>query len=302
MPVTSVTEVFGERNGGINSNSEASYTRVFDVDTDSNYVGPKAVRTHASIPQLGDYYTNGITDPYDPDYEEDLGAFVNEVSADEKDNVGIAWKVVVKYGPGNTLELGGDPTLWKIRVRFGGERIDRVVLFDLDGNPIMNSAGDKFADPLTVDDGWSTMLITRNEYVSSFSLSLASTYSNSINNGTWNGFAARTCKLGIIETSDEQWDASTGQWYYTVTYPVKINPDTWVKRLLDQGFNELDDAGSTKPIMYQGQQVSEARPLDGAGHALDGTDGYDTPTWLDFRVEKEVDWTGLNINLALRLQ
>lgn len=302
MPVTSVTEVFRDRSGSINSSTEKSYTRIFEAYTDSRYVGPVAVMTHVSIPQLGDYYVNGVVDPYDEDYEEDLGAFVNEISAEEIGDAGIEWKVTVKYGPGNTLEQSGDPTLWKIRVRFGGERTERVVLFDRFGNPIMNSAGDRFGDPLTVDSHMSTMVVTRNEKVSTYDLNKASDYSDTVNVATWNGFPPQTCKLGIIETSDEQYDPSTNTWYYTVTYPIKINRNTWIKQLLDQGFNELDDADESKPILSRdGQPLADPKPLDGAGHALSGTEGYDSPVTLPFEVEDAVDWSGLGLDLSLRL-
>lgn len=300
MAVTSVIAINEGRGGSINSNSETSYTRVFDVTTDDPDTGPKAVRINAGIPQLGDYYTNGLG-PYDDEYEEDLGAFVNEVQVDSIDGHPNAWKVTVKYGPGNTLEQSGDPTLWKVRVQFGGERTERVVDFDIDGNPLMNSAGDRFGDPVTVDSHISTMVIKRNEKVATFDLELASEYSDTINDATWNGFPARTCKMGIISTSEEQYDPSTNTYYYTVEYPIKINRNTWIKELLDQGYNELDAYGNSQPIMYKGQQVSDPRPLDGTGLALDGTAGYSSPVVLPFRVEEEKDWSGLSINLATRL-
>ena len=301
-----IEEKFDGRKSSQNSDSENSYTRVFEATTSSRFIGSLSVRTHGDVPQLGETYNNAHVStgvgPYDDDYEEDLASFVNEISVDAASEDGIYWTVTVNYGPGNTLELGGDPTLWKIRVRFGGERTERVVLFDRHGNPIMNSAGDRFGDPLTVDSHMSTMLITRNEKVSTFDLGKASDFSDTVNNATWNGFPADWCKMGIIETSDEQWDASTGTWYYTVTYPVKINRNGWTKQLLDQGFNELDAYGESKPILSRdGQPIADPRPLDGMGAALSGTEGYDTPVVLPFEVEDSVDWSGLGIDLSLRL-
>lgn len=301
-----IEEKFDGRKAGENSKFEHVYARVFEATTSSRFIGPKAVRAHSDVPQMGQTYNNahpstGVTSMH-ADYEADAGAFVNDISVDSVSDDGTYWQVTVGYGPANTDEQSGDPTEWKIRVRFGGERTERVVLFDRFGNPIMNSAGDRFGDPLTVDSHISTMLITRNELVSTFDLSLASDYSDTVNSATWNGFPAKTCKMGIIETSDEQYDTLTQRWYYAVTYPIKINRDTWTKQLLDQGFNELDPYDNSKPILSRdGQPVADPRPLDGSGHELDGTDGYSSPTILPFEVEDAVDWSGLGLNLALRL-
>lgn len=299
MGVTGVVECYGDgRSGGVDQSYARTYTRVFDVYTSRDEVGPVAIRLSGAIPVIGSKYHNGL-DVSDPDYEFDNGSFANSIQMEPWDSP-TAWKVTVQYGAFNTSEFGSNPTNWKVRVRFGGERTERVVVFDKAGNPILNSTGDRYGEPITVDDHITTMTIQRNELVSAFDLGLASLYSDTINDATWNGFAARKLKLGIIETSDEQYDTANDVWYYTVTYPIAISRDEWRKDILDQGYNELDAyGGPPKPIMNNGQPVSEPVLLDGAGHRLAGY--ASSPVTFQTYVFDEADWSGLGIDLSLRL-
>lgn len=292
------------RSGGINSAYQRNYTRVFDVVAASPKVGALAVYLDPRIPQLGQPYTNGLSidDEY---YEEDLGSFVGDVAAEAiggAEGGCVAWKVTVKYVPWNPAVFGSDPTLWPLRVTFGGERTERVVDFDRDGWPIRNSAGDRFGDPVTVPDHINTLVITRNERVVDFNPTLASLYSNTTNMFAWNGFAPGHCLMGLITTSDEKYDSNGNVWYYTVTYPVMVSRKPWRKDLLDQGFNELPDPyyadSRPRPIMEGGQPISDPVALDGAGHRLPINGD---PVTLSFEVHDVADWAGLNINLAVRL-
>jgi hypothetical protein len=297
----------GEKNEGPRSSSidqlyRRSYTRTFFVETSSPTVGSAAVRTASGIPQPGTYYTNGLN-PSATEYEYDQGSFVQSVEASmDSGTGGLQWTVTVTYGPYDTASFGADPTLWPLRVSFGGESTERVIYFDRNGDAILNSAYDRFGDPITVPDHLRTMTITRNELVRTYNPELASTYSDTVNDATWNGFAAGRCLMGIISTGEPQFDSTNRVYYYTVTYPVRIERPgrTWVKELLDQGFNVLDSSSPPKQIPYTngGQPASDPVALDGSGGKLP-TNG--TPVSLTFDVYDEADWSGLNINLSTRL-
>jgi hypothetical protein len=106
--------------------------------------------------------------------------------------------------------------------------------------------------------------------------------------------------MGMITTSEPQYDSNGHVYYLTVTYPVTLNRSTWVKTLLDCGMNALDSSSPPRPtpIMNNGQQISDPVPLDGSGHRLASTG---TPVTLSSNVYNSVDWSPLNINLSLRL-
>lgn len=301
MPLPGIVSVGekmdGSRSGVINRLWQRNYTRTFLVETIGPQVGPLQVRSALPV-GIGTRYNNGLPIG-DPNREFDNGAFVESISAEmDQGQGGIQWTVTVNYAPYDASLFGSDPSLWPIKVSFGGDRTERVVYFDKFGNPITNSAGDPFDPPITIDDSRSTMTVTRNELISAFNLSLAETFRDTINAGVWNGFAAHTVKCGIISTSEPQYDSNNFVYYYTVTYPFMIDRNGWRKVILDAGCNELDSYGNPRPIMNKGQQVSDPVPLDGAGHRL--MEGY-TPVFLTIDAYDEVDFGGLNIDLSTRL-
>lgn len=287
-----------------------TYTLKFVVETTDEYVGGIAVRgavdpvSTLAVPGLGDHYAL-YDDRNSPPtlVEQDLRSFVNSVSATEDDDgSGVQWTVEVQYSPYDASTFGSDPTLWPIRCSFGGERFERVVWLDQAGNAILNSAGDPFSEPITIDDSRPTITVTRNELVTSFSPTLAELYRDKVNDATWNGFPAKTVKCGIISTGDEQYDSNSGSYYYTVTYPFTIDRDTWVKKLIDQGFNVLDTSTPPKqiPYMVKGQKTSEPVPLDGTGKKL-ASNAVPPFVVLPFDCYPAVDFSAFNINLSVRL-
>jgi len=300
--IVEVGEVYGARTSSINKMWQREYTRSFHVETSGPEVGALRVRAATGIPQIGHVYDNGL-DPADPLYEDDPGAYVVSIESamdTDPEHAGRDWTVTVTYGPFQPFDI--DPSLWPIKVSFGGERTEKVISRDKSGGPIVNSAGDPFDPPITIDDSRSTMTVTRNERVSSFDLTLAEQYRDKINSADWNGFEALSVKCGIISTSEPQYDSNARVYYYTVTYPFTIDRKGWLKDILDAGCNELDpDRGLPRPIMRQGQQVSDPVPLDGAGHALDPTYGYTEPNYITIDCYESVDFSGLNIDLSTRL-
>jgi hypothetical protein len=295
----------GTRSGSINRLWQRHYVRTFVVETYGPEVGPLQVRsaidpvTGGHVPYIGQFYHNGLA-VGDPNYEYDAGSFIDTIEAScDQDGSGLQWTVTLNYAPYDMNTFGNDPSLWPIKVSFGGERTEKVVYFDKDGNPVRNSAGDPFDPPITIDDSRSTMTVTRNELVAAFDLTLAETFRDTINKAAWNGFDVHTVKLGIITTSEPQYDSNAQIYYYTVTYPFMIDRKGWRKVILDSGCNEIDaTTGKTKAIMNQGQQVSDPVPLDGSGHRL--AVGA-APVSLTLDCYDESDFDLLNIDLATRL-
>lgn len=298
MSILSVDEEFGQRGSSLNEMYQRTYTRVFNVVTSDPLVGPIAVRGASGIPGIGTHYQNGVPTLH-PLHEFDNGSFVQAVNAEEASGgAGIEWKVTVNYGPWSPAVFGSDPTLWPLRVTFGGERTEKVVEFDNTGAPIRNSAKDRFGDPVTIDDHITTLLITRNELVSTFDINLASAFSDSINEAEWNGIPERWAKMGIITTSEEKYDSNGFVWYYTVTYPVQVGRKPWRKDLLDQGYNQIVGGKSVSIKGPDGQPLSDPRALNGSGVAL-GVSG--SPVTLPFYVFDETDWDVLGLDLSVRL-
>ena len=299
MGVVSVAEKMeGARSSTFSGLWQRTYVRTFLVETNGPTVGALAVRTADGIPRPNSTYNNGLSTG-DPDYEEDRGAFANVIEAvndSDVNNAGIEWTVTVTYGPRELFDA--NPSLWPIKVSFGGERTEKAIAKDIVDIPIANSAGDPFNPPITIDDSRSTMTVTRNELVSAFDLTLAEMYRDKINNAPWNGFDVNVVKCGTISTTEPQYDPTAQVYYYTVTYAFTINRKGWILDILDAGCNELDAYSNPKPIMHQGQPVSDPVPLDGAGH--ENPPGAE-PNYILIEAYEQVDFEGLNIDLSKRL-
>jgi hypothetical protein len=297
MSILSVDEEFGKRSASLNGLYERTYVRSFVVVTSDRLVGPIAVRAASGIPGIGTHYENGVP-TLDPRHEFDNGSFVQQIDVEEMSDQ-IEWRVTVSYGPWNPAIFDPDRLLWPVRVQFGGEKTEKVIFFDKSGNPIRNSATDRFEDPITIDDHVTTLLITRNELVSAFDIEFASQYSDTINDDVWNGIPAGQARMGIITTSEEKYDSNAFRWYYTVTYPVMVSRKPWRKDLLDQGYNQIGAGGKLVSIKGpDGQPINDARALDGAGHELPPSG---TPVTLTYYVYDEADWSLLAIDLSVRL-
>ena len=109
-----------------------------------------------AVPSIGNSYFVTST-------EKDTGSFAESVepqlvsAGSNPDH--SHWLVSVKYGPYDANQFPSDPTLWPIKLAWGSQKYERAEAKDKDGNPVKNSAGDPFGDPLTVDDSRSLITV-----------------------------------------------------------------------------------------------------------------------------------------------
>ncbi len=266
-----------------------TYVRAWEVRCDSPSDGPKLAMEHADVPVIGDIYLTTT--------ESDGNAYAQNKSVEV-----LAWKgdgvdylVTVNYGPLDSVSFGAEPLEWPIRIRCSFQKYDRALFVDQDGNAIRNSAGDPFGEPILVEDNRPILVVTRNESVNAFSLTLAAQYQDTVNAALWNGFPARTVRCTDIQTGDEQKDPATGLYYYSVSYVFEIKWETWTKEILDQGYAYLD-SGTRKPFLdAEKQPISDPQPLDGSGVALDP---FDPPVNLTFRILADSDFSAFNIDFS----
>ena len=298
MSISSVIELKGRRSGSLNHLYQRTYKREFRVITTSPNIETVQVRnavdpnTSLTIPDIGIFYDNGLGTT-------DKGSYVNQIDIAEEHEDGLSWVVTCSYGPYEALTFPQNPLSWPLKVTWGGKTVEKLVLYDQAGNPILNSAGDPFDEPITIDDSRSSLTVVRNESAATFSLSTCETYRDTLNLLAWNAFALKTVKLGTISAGELQFDSNTQTWYYAVTYPFEINRDGWQRKLLDRGFAYLDGSNKLRRLVGpDGQAPGEPTLLDGTGHQL--AHGA-TPVFISSDVYPAVDWTPLAINLSARL-
>ena len=321
MAVVSVEPIGPGCSGKWNSTWQRYYTLVYRVTCDNSYDGPVTIRNATKegadgkigpwLPAIGTSYFVSAT-------EKDLGSFLNEVEYTWEDqtaagsvtegltNPGCVWVVKCSYSPYDAGAFGPDPCQWPIRMSFGSEKYQKVILVDYNGNPILNSAGCPYEDPAQVDNSRSIITVKTNiplvsyeganGVVAAFDPTMPEAYRDKINNDTWNGFPQYQVKMNSITTGDEQYDSNNQRYYYEVTFEIDINRDTWQINILDQGKQVLDGSGEPTPLLTaEGQLIDEPVLLDGSGHEL-ASGG--TPVFQNYQGYVPVDFTPLGLNFA----
>lgn len=184
------------------------------------------------------------------------------------------WLATVTYGPWNPIEHTdtGEPTDQPLRVRMVPVNTPQIVYEDVDGNPIVNSAGDYYDPPIERDYPRWTLTIVRNE--TSPSPATIGVYANRTNESDWNGFPAKTVKLSPMTIPEAKFSQFSGAAYWEMEYTFEINFDTWTKVVLNQGYRQLAADGTLEPILVAGTPASTPVMLDENGHAI-LTPGYE---------------------------
>lgn len=297
MAILSVDEVFEGRSGKMDRMWARAYSRTWRVITDSPYDGAMAVRNAIPV-GIGAAYVvrdaGGSTI-----LEQDLQSFALEVAAAVEGTAddGCSWLVTVQYGPYDANTFPANPIDHPLKISWGFAKYEKVVDETIPDpvttktKAIVNSAGDYFDPPPTMDDSRPVLRIVRNEQT--YSPTLALSWKDTINTDVWNGFAARTVKCGEIP-AELRWNQECG-YYYEVTYEFEINPSGWKKEVLDQGLRKLVSGAQQAITDSKGQPVTSPVLLDGSGAPL--ASGAD-PVFLQFSIYNEAAFSGLNLTLS----
>lgn len=315
--VTSITERRDARTWQQNEKLGRTLVRSWDVETDSPKVGSVAVvtawqeeteiliGTTYSYGNPGDPEATPSPIPADPWFEEDTGVFANNIQCDPTGDEGRSWRITVTYGPPADGEpKPANPLQEAESIDYGGETWERIIDQDVDGNAIVNTAGDPFDPPLTVEDYRPTFTVTRNEPVynplsadpyKGFNPAAEYDLRGTLNDDVFYGFPIGTVKFGI-PTARLLWsqDAPGTHYYWQVTRPYYVNPNGWGRVVLNAGRRKLV-SGNRKPIFIDGVPAADPVPLDvdGAPIAPGGT-----PYYKVFEVHPEADFTYWNFSGA----
>lgn len=299
MALVSVSRLPGI-SGVWNRDFTRSYTIPWLVEVDDPLTGPVQILTYFNLTQGASYTLNTLVQPT---YEFDKATALLSLRADQVGGQGAdgcSWVVVAEYGPYDP-RITEDPLLAPADVSWGSDKFEVPVWKDISGNSVVNSAGVRFAEPVTKDDTRSTLTIVRNE--PSFSDDLAEIYRDKVNASTFYLKDPRRVKCRDI-TGHQQFhpkaSTDTGL-YWVVTYEFEVAADgeTWDALALDQGLTQYDSSSPRKRVEItdkNGQPVSEPWPLDGSGNALPDNSG--TPVFLTFQVYETAEFADLALENA----
>lgn len=278
MQVVSVTELPEGREAKVDQIWKRTYKRVFYVVTDDKKVGPKTVLESLPV-ATGQAYDTGT--------ERDPGAFCSSLSVAHRDDDGKGWLCVAEFGPYDATQWARDPLERQPQISWEYRETQEPLNEDIEGNPIVNSAGDPFDPPLLQDFLQPILKLTRNE--ANFDPALAYIYRGKVNATTFFGADPGYVKVGPI-TPQRVFNQDIG-WYWTVSYEFIFNEKTWTTRVYNVGYRHLDPDDDTKKIEITdryGQKISSPWPLDEDGQPLpQGSD----PVILEFETAEKIDFS-----------
>ncbi len=181
-----------------------------------------------------------------------------------------------------------NPTDRPATIKWSTAKYNKPAVRDINGNLILNSAGQPFDPPAEKDCSRWTATISKNlEDVPSFILD----YCDAINSDEFTiqglNVLPGVAKIMTIEIGDEQSAQISDHeeiTYYVFTYTVEFRsalvmvngvriPEGWTLYLLDQGYHQIDPNDSTKRIAIKDDSVpakftTKPWPLNGSGARL----------------------------------
>ena len=290
MTVTYIGET-GRGRGAENNQGEKTYTRTFILKTSLQSEGPGAVGSHGSLPVIGNTH---------PD---DGNAYCSSIRV-ENAWPWRGWTVTCSYTNQRILHPT-DPEQDEILISFQSEIYQEVILTDINGKAIVNSAGDFFVDAPTRDAA---------RLIASIKVNLTSvpawilSYQNAINDAsiTIGGLTVGQykAKMQNIQVSERKYRGATA--YYELSFDIHINKDGWIYRPVDNGLRCLaevpnestSDSDDTivvlKNIVNPGdkQEITVPALLNLNGRVIEDPSPA-TAKYLTFHVYPELDFTAL---------
>jgi hypothetical protein len=271
----------GEKPGGekaTNTEGKRIYTRTFVLNASSPSDKAYTVGSHASLPVIGSVHP------------QDSSAFCRTLSVTNP-NPYAGWEVSADY----TNERKFDPTdpeSDEILTSFTGEIYQEAVDKDLNGNGIVNSAGDPF-DPTATRDVADLIARIQSNHATIPPAILS--YQNATNSAsiTIGGLVvgAGVAKHQRMDVSSRQKRGNTT--FYSLTQEIHLRKIGWKLEPLDQGLREIL-LGKKRHILNESdlEEVTKPVPLNGSGVAITTATPGDI-TFLEFDLYDKLDFTAL---------
>lgn len=238
-----------------------------------NYKNSKGARSHKIIYRcLADNpYTTGEEIVAESNYVigvDTVGTsvfcYLQEIEAICTSEDGLTWELHLDFS--NDATISENPLNDPYEFEWDMTSFSRVVDYDINNRPIMNTAGDFYSDPVEINDFLPTLSATGNHL--EFNAGLAYSYRNAVNSDWWNGFSPGTLQVLAIKGT-RQYQEGFG-FYWKSTYQLMVNPDGFDVTLASRGLRERVD-GKLQPIKIKGKDVTEPLCLDINGVGI--TDG-----------------------------
>lgn len=196
------------------------------------------------------------------------------------------WEVSASYS--SEYETTEDPLDMPAAIDWGGEQFQEPLIVDVNGDLVLNSAGDPFDPPIMKDFSRRVVTVVKNLAAPPSWLVDSEDVIND-SDFTLDGVTipARCAKMQSVHISRKNYQ--NGVQFRQVTMLMHLNKRTWKFRQVDSGFNELYNTTDRIKIQINGEYPTAPVLLDGSGVRLSDP----TPTsgvFLEFDGYPEVDF------------
>lgn len=215
------------------------------------------------------------------------------------------WELRLTYSAWNAAEMGdpaqaGNPFAIPARPRIEYEKRPIPIWQDINGNAIVNTAGEFFDPPVEVDLLTAIITVERNERAS-FDFATVGALAGCVNNAPWNGYDTKTVRVAPIALPQIQYSQSADVFFYPITYVFEWNPLGWIRRPLNTGYNERSPTQINQkrllPIMDEaGQYLSSPGLLDETGKHLPPPVAQGAAITLAYEVHQPIDFSVFNMD------
>lgn len=312
MPLTpqieSVREKFTGRSSEFTDVFSRAYTRVFEVITTSESVGPTYVEFAPGVPRVWEFYAGFALSDSDP------LAVCRRVRAEQNADDPLLWEVVCEYStsapavigsqsapspPGMPGQGGGPPGMSQPELRlpkFSWTHFEQSLplYVDLDGDPVVNSAGDPVEYPQVP---YAFAVLTVERYQVSFDQELYAQFAYAINRDPFLFATSHQVRCAPITGETEQ-IGNTLYWrvrFQFQFWPEELEPGYWCAHVQDVGLRERVDGAMVNVLDSHNTPVTRPVPLLGGVAMTAGVLESQGPSVLEFKAYREKDFSLLNL-------
>lgn len=281
MSILSVTEL-ARQEGERDSQGGITYTRRFQVQTDDPETEPYTVLSATGIPALNEAYPG------------DSKAKCRSVRPAQDSGSRLVWEVLVEYSSARQSPIRTRTTRpWARppKIAWGKHSRIEAVVKDKNGDPLRNSAHDRFDPPPTKEVFYPSVRIVR--YERTYSMQRAILYLNHVNSHSFvfQGITVSAGEALCVGFQGTQVDVD-GVECWEVEYEFYFAP-TWEMEVLDQGYYFNSGGRRYQYTDSNGEPMKTPALLDGSGGKLTYPGG--TPVFLSFDVYDTKDFRALGL-------
>jgi len=297
MAILAINKAAEGRGSRTAKDGSREQTDVYNVDVDSATVQAETVEratggtgSFTRVPRRGDKH------PEVP------GSRVIMTAASPRGDDRLFWTVTVTYsskyagGESDTPTDADNPLDDPADISFPNERERKLIIKDIFGAGILNSAGDilELLDFIYLP----RITISNNISVDAWSHATQDLFLDSINvNEVLIAGRTLTPLTGKIDMFTGVKQHRNGISYYKRTISIIIKKALWLEPLVDAGFNEVADNPLFKrQILIKGKPAQTPQLLDGAGAAI--TNPATPAVFRDFSIKFQQAFEDLNLPKA----